>query len=288
MLDLAKKHKKQVRTISLGQGQEPAARKLISTGVAQGSWVMLQNCHLGLKFMAEVETTMLKLDDIEPGFQLWITTEPHPKFPIGLLQMSIKVTNEAPAGVRAGLKSSYAWVNQDMLDAVTQPQWKSMLYALCFMHTIVQERRKFGPLGFNIPYEFNQSDLGACVMFMQSHLHDMDTKKRPVDWECVNYMVCEVQYGGKITDGAHPRGSSPAPTLPRLAPLAPRTAPHRRPALRPLTRPRSPRRRRLGPAALQHVRPGVARASHPRPAVQVPRGVPDPAGGRGGRLPQGH
>jgi len=42
--------------------------------------------------------------------------------------------------VRAGLKASYAWVNQDMLDAVTQPQWKSMLYALCFMHTIVQER----------------------------------------------------------------------------------------------------------------------------------------------------
>ena len=28
----------------------------------------------------------------------------------------------------------------------------------------------------------------------------MDIKKRPVDWECVNYMVCEVQYGGKITD----------------------------------------------------------------------------------------
>ena len=39
VLDLAKRHKKQVRTISLGQGQEPAARKLISTGVAQGSWV---------------------------------------------------------------------------------------------------------------------------------------------------------------------------------------------------------------------------------------------------------
>ena len=90
--------------------------------------------------MYQVETTMLKLEDIQPGFQLWITTEPHPKFPIGLLQMSIKVTNEAPAGVRAGLKASYAWVNQDMLDAVTQPQWKSMLYALCFMHTIVQER----------------------------------------------------------------------------------------------------------------------------------------------------
>ena len=58
-MELARKNKKTVKSISLGQGQEPAARKLISTGVAQGSWVMLQNCHLGLKFMAEVETTML-------------------------------------------------------------------------------------------------------------------------------------------------------------------------------------------------------------------------------------
>ena len=111
-----------------------------------GSWVMLQNCHLGLKFMAEIEQSMIKFEDIHAEFQLWITTEPHIKFPIGLLQMSIKITNEAPAGVRAGLKASYNWINQDMLDVVSHPQWKTMLYALCFMHTIVQERRKFGPL----------------------------------------------------------------------------------------------------------------------------------------------
>jgi len=202
IMDLAKKKKVQVTSISLGQGQEPAARKLVSAGMAAGSWVMLQNCHLGLKYMVEVEQQLIKLDEdsVNPLFRLWITVEPHPKFPIGLLQISIKITNEPPVGIRAGLKGSYAWLNQDVLDTVSQPQWKTMLYALCFMHTVVQERRKFGPLGFNVPYEFNQSDLSASVQFMQNHLNEVEGKKRPVDWIVVNYMVCEVQYGGKITD----------------------------------------------------------------------------------------
>jgi hypothetical protein len=51
---------------------------------------------------------------------LWVTAEPHPQFPIGLLQMGIKITNEAPVGMKAGLRASYQWVNQDMLDAVSR------------------------------------------------------------------------------------------------------------------------------------------------------------------------
>ena len=54
------------------------------------------------------------------NFRLWITAEPHPAFPIGLLQMGIKITNEAPVGMKAGLRASYQWVNQDMLDAVNR------------------------------------------------------------------------------------------------------------------------------------------------------------------------
>eukprot|EP01028_Stygiella_incarcerata_P006636 TRINITY_DN270_c0_g1_i1.p1 TRINITY_DN270_c0_g1~~TRINITY_DN270_c0_g1_i1.p1 ORF type:complete len:4523 (-),score=1222.92 TRINITY_DN270_c0_g1_i1:192-13760(-) len=200
---LAKKvHKAPVRSISMGQGQEEAAQRLIMTGFLQGSWVLLQNCHLGLDFLIEVEKMIATAEEINPEFRLWITSEPHPRFPIGLLQMSIKLTNEAPQGVKAGLKRSFQWVSQDMLESFQRPEWRPLLYATCFMHTVVQERRKFGPLGWNVPYEFNHSDLAASVRFLQNHLTTVgeDTKRGVLGWSTIKYMICEVQYGGRITD----------------------------------------------------------------------------------------
>ncbi|CAF0945608.1 unnamed protein product [Adineta steineri] len=199
VLSLAKKQNTICGTISMGQGQEVHARRLLQQSQQEGRWILLQNCHLGLGFLEEMLDTVITTEQVHENFRCWVTTEPHPQFSINVLQSSIKFTFEPPQGVKAGLKRTFAGLTQEVVDASNFLEWKIMLYTVAFLHTTVQERRKFGPLGWNIPYEFNQSDFSATVQFIQNHMDDMGSKWN-VSWPTVRYMIGEVHYGGRVTD----------------------------------------------------------------------------------------
>ena len=95
------------------------------------------------------------------AFRLFITAAPNDQFPLGLLQMSTKVTNEPPSGMRAGITRSFTvMIDQDRLERVDTTQWRTLLWGLCFFHSMIQERRKFGALGWCIPYGKNK----MCVV----------------------------------------------------------------------------------------------------------------------------
>merc|ERR1712226_692918 len=192
---LAKKRKQTVDAISMGEGQSVPAIAAIKNAWQAGTWVLLQNCELGLDLMMEMEEMILKSSPNE-NFRLMFTANPHPQFPLGLLQLCNKMTNEPPQGLRAGLLRSFnTMVDQDRIERIESSYWRKLLHTLCFMHSIVHERKKFGPLGWNIPYEFNTGDLSACLTFLEKHLFDHD-----ISWPTVQYMVSMVQYGGKVTD----------------------------------------------------------------------------------------
>jgi len=200
---LCNKKKKSMQVVSMGQGQGPVAVKGLENAMRTGNWLLLQNCELGLTLMSDFEELLKSLQsrqwedaDALKEFRLFITAAPHPQFPLGLLHMSIKVTNEPPAGLRAGLLRSYTvLVDQDRMERVDTPVWRQLLFNLCFLHSIVQERQKYGALGWSVPYEFNSGDLMACILFLEKHLYG-----GAISWPTIQYMIGEVQYGGKISD----------------------------------------------------------------------------------------
>jgi dynein heavy chain len=200
--ELAKKKKKfPTDKVSMGEGQEKVAREKNNNAFLTGGWVILQNSHLGIGYMNELEDVLLKTADIDEAFRLWITCEITPRFPIGLLQIAIKVTLEPPAGLKAGLSRTYTtMVSQELIDKIDHEKWRTLVFVQAFLHSIVQERRKFGPIGWCVPYEYNNSDLDACLLFLEKHVSTSVMVGQPLSWITVQYMVAEAQYGGRITD----------------------------------------------------------------------------------------
>ena len=61
--------------------------------ISRGQWLMLQNGHLLVAFIRKLEKVLEKIAKPHPDFRLWITTDPTPTFPIGILQRSLKGIN---------------------------------------------------------------------------------------------------------------------------------------------------------------------------------------------------
>lgn len=86
------------------------------------------------------------------------------------------------------LMNNITWKNSD--------DQKTLTFNLCLFHAIVLERRKFGSLGWNILYDFNESDLDTSLTIVNNLMETYDDPP----WDAIEYFIGEIVYGGRVTD----------------------------------------------------------------------------------------
>lgn len=204
LLELAKQEGKEgtgLKIISLGQGQGPIAEALMKQAKETGDWVCLQNCHLAVSWLGRLEHLLEQAQgeagETHPDFRLWLTSMPSPRFPVPILQNGIKITNEPPRGIKANLGRTFLDMKEADYEGCAKPRaFKKLLFALAFYNAVCLERRKFGAVGWNIPYEWMNSDLKTGMQQVRLYLEEQDT----VPFVTLNVMVADISYGGRITD----------------------------------------------------------------------------------------
>eukprot|EP00947_MAST-08B_sp_MAST-8B-sp1_P001611 g1611.t1 len=200
--DITTENKKFVN-ISMGQGQEEGALAAIDKYSESGGWVMLQNLHLMQSFLPLLERKLeVVADSAHEQFRCYISAEPPPfayqvNMPESLMQSCIKVANEAPADIKSNLRAAWANFDQATIDASTKPtEFKANLMTLCFYHSVICGRRRFGQQGWSRKYPFNFGDLSNSASILGRYLEMFPE----TPWADLRYIFGQIMYGGHITD----------------------------------------------------------------------------------------
>ena len=92
---------------------------------------------------------------------------------------------------------TYNAIDIDEFESCSKPEiFKKVLWGFVFFHAIVQDRRKFGPIGWNIQYAFMNEDLTVSRRQLKIFVEKYDF----VPYKVLNYVGAEINYGGRVTD----------------------------------------------------------------------------------------
>ena len=136
-------------------------------------------------------------DKVHKDFRLWLTSMPSGSFPVSVLQNGVKMTNEPPKGLRANLNQTYFKLDDEQLAVTNKPEaFQKLFFGLALFHAILNGRRMYGALGWNIPYAFNDTDLDISTSQLKLYLDMYDD----IPFGVLDLLTQFINYGGRVTD----------------------------------------------------------------------------------------
>lgn len=124
-----------------------------------------------LETALQPEQQQQQLPALHPNFRLWLNSSPVDFFPPVLLHKGVRLFLEPHRGLKPTLLGIYASLPRGYLAACDGcgrgPQWRQLVFAGALLHGLLCERRRFGPLGWNVPYEFSEGDLSCALANIQ-------------------------------------------------------------------------------------------------------------------------
>lgn len=180
----------EINFLSLGENQENIGLEMLENSCENGNWMIIQNAHLLVALIKDIERYLDNSRTVHDDFRLWITTKPIDTFPIGMLQSSLKVVTESPKSLKLGLNFMFSNMEPEILNYCEHSAYRPLLYVLSFFHGVIQERQKFG---WNVSYDFNKCDLNMSLGILSNYLTKIvSLKENRLQWDGLKYLIGEV------------------------------------------------------------------------------------------------
>lgn len=192
---------KKFMSLSLGQNMEKTAESMVLTGSQRGYWVLLQNCDLLPGWLKSLEKQLEEIERANVDFKLWLTTRPTKEFPLGILQKSIKIVTEPPAGIKNNMEDVVSKIDEKAFMNSKHYGFRPLMYVITFIHAILLDRTKYGKIGWNVTYSFNFSDFNISFKLLELYLNkSLQNNEDSMPWRSLKYLIGEAMYGGRVTD----------------------------------------------------------------------------------------
>lgn len=109
------------------------------------------------------------------------------------LDLFLQVVTEPPNGLKLNLRNTYQKTPVTALQECSHQSFVTLVFVLAFFHAVVQERRKYGKIGWNVTYAFSESDFRVCMQILNVYLTKaLELGDESIPWASLKYLIGEV------------------------------------------------------------------------------------------------